>query len=754
MRKINKTALAAGLLTVLIILFCAFTACGDEQEDAAVTSLEALAAQPEPEPETETATEPEPEPEPETEPEETAGAAEDVPEEPEAPPAATEPPPTAPPAATPQTTELQTAELQAAEPPPVHIEAPKADFIQSMFERAIPIPGSFYKVEPPPEGRSVELQYGVVPLAENIPEPFSYFKNIVLLGDSVTEEFAIYKNHIKFNGEAVLRDLSVIAIRGYGAYNATRELSANSHHPFFEGNQMRPEDIIARTDAENVFICLGMNDIVWQEIHNFVIYYSDLINNIKAKNPEKNIVIMSLTPVAAGYTETKLNTQSVTAANNALLKFAIENNIPFVDYGAAIRDSQNNLYEEFSFDGTHVTIPALNRLVEYMLYHPALPPDRTPPVITLVINGAVISPDSVAEVREEQNITISASHSSGISEIQYISGAEDAKKFAGDSTALWYNGTGTVELKVSAAAVNGTVSDFVTYTLKVTPKPPPVYIEAPKDDFIRVMFERAVDIPDSEYKIEPPPAGRSIELQHGIVPLSETIPEPHAYFDDIIILGDSVTLGFDVFKSRIKFNGEPVLGGMTVVSSGSYGVYNSSKQITSGTVHPRVGGVQRYPEDIIAELAAKNVLICLGLNDSWLGVGGYIEHYSALIKRIQEKSPDKNIVIMSVTPVTKGQTKLSSSKLSDMNNALIEFAVNNGYMFIDFGAAIRDGENFLFASLSSDNYCHLTLSAYNRLVEYMLYHPIKPKQPEPPEQEEQPEQTEQEEQTEYIEQEE
>jgi len=265
------------------------------------------------------------------------------------------------------------------------------------------------------------------------------------------------------------------------------------------------------------------------------------------------------------------------------------------------------------------------------------------------------------------------------------------------------------------------------------------------------MFERAVDIPDSEYKIEPPPAGRSIELQHGIVPLSETIPEPHAYFDDIIILGDSVTLGFDVFKSRIKFNGEPVLGGMTVVSSGSYGVYNSSKQITSGTVHPRVGGVQRYPEDIIAELAAKNVLICLGLNDSWLGVGGYIEHYSALIKRIQEKSPDKNIVIMSVTPVTKGQTKLSSGRLSDMNNALIEFAVNNGYMFIDFGAALRDSENFLFDSLSSDNYCHLTLSAYNRLVEYMLYHPIKPKQPareeqpEPAEQEEQPEQPEQEE---------
>jgi len=93
--------------------------------------------------------------------------------------------------------------------------------------------------------------------------------------------------------------------------------------------------------------------------------------------------------------------------------------------------------------------------------------------------------------------------------------------------------------------------------------------------------------------------------------------------------------------------------------------------------------------------------------------------------------------------VTKGPSKLNNSRLSDMNNALIEFAVDNGYMFIGFGAAIRDEENFLFTSLSSDNYCHLTLAAYNRLVEYMLYHPIKPKPPEQPEQEDQPEQPEQ-----------
>jgi lysophospholipase L1-like esterase len=259
------------------------------------------------------------------------------------------------------------------------------------------------------------------------------------------------------------------------------------------------------------------------------------------------------------------------------------------------------------------------------------------------------------------------------------------------------------------------------------PAPPPqVYIESPpRTDFIQLMFDNAITAPGNGSKVEPPPKGRSAELQHKIVPLSENIPEPFSYFDNIVMLGDSVTLGFDVFKNRIRFNGEAVLSGMTVVSSGSYGVFEAEKQMSDSTVHPRIGGVQHYPEDIIAGLDAKNVLICLGLNDTWIGLDNYITHYSTLIKRIQQKSPDKNIVIMSVTPVTRGQTRLSIDRIDTMNNALIEFAMANGYMFIDFGAALRDEDNFLYTVLSSDDYCHLTLAAYNRLVEYMLYHPIR-----------------------------
>ena len=264
----------------------------------------------------------------------------------------------------------------------------------------------------------------------------------------------------------------------------------------------------------------------------------------------------------------------------------------------------------------------------------------------------------------------------------------------------------------------------------VTPatEPPPiptVYVEAPRTDFIQYMFNNALKIPGGEDIVEPPPKGRSAELQYKIVPLSDRIPEPFEYFGNIIMLGDSVTMGFDVFKSRIRFNGDAVLRDMTVISSGSYGVYEAEREMSENTVHPSIGGYQYYPEDIIAASDAENVLICLGLNDTWQSIERYIAYYSSLIQRILYKSPDKKIAVMSVTPATENQTRLNNDKISEMNNALIEFAAENGYMFIDHGAALRDSDNFLYSVLSSDDYCHLTLDAYNRLVEYMLYHPIR-----------------------------
>ena len=81
---------------------------------------------------------------------------------------------------------------------------------------------------------------------------------------------------------------------------------------------------------------------------------------------------------------------------------------------------------------------------------------------------------------------------------------------------------------------------------------------------------------------------------------------------------------------------------------------------------------------------------------------------------------------MSVTPlIYAGQkVRLNNRAIAESNNALLQFAKDNNIRFIDYAAAIRDSKHNLYDGLSSDGYCHLTVEAYNRLVEYMLYHPL------------------------------
>ena len=251
------------------------------------------------------------------------------------------------------------------------ISTPKSDLMQYMFDNAIEIPDSQNKIEPPPNGRSNEIQYGAVPLSDTIPDPFEYFKNAVFLGDSVTSGFELYKTKIKFNGETVLDEVNVIAAKKYGVYYALQPISDESAHPLMNGRQTLPEDIIVSKDVKNVFICLGLNDLTFAKISDFIKYYSRLIDRIKEKSPDKNIVIMSVTPLVAGQSRDDLNNAVIIEANNALLEFAKENNIYFIDYAAAIRDSQNCLPSDLSSDGyCHLIVDAYDMLVEYLLYHP------------------------------------------------------------------------------------------------------------------------------------------------------------------------------------------------------------------------------------------------------------------------------------------------------------------------------------------------------------------------------------------------
>ena len=255
----------------------------------------------------------------------------------------------------------------------------EVDYPTQMFEKALKLEivddaakkiKRSVVVEPPPLGRNLNLHAKITPVNQNIPNPSEYFENIIFLGDSVTTGFDLYRNFIKFNGELVLQRTTVIAVKSYGIFNATRTISDKSVHPLVDGVQTLPEDIIAEKSGNKVFICLGLNDISWQSSDVFFRNYADLINRIRAKSPEKTVVIMPVTPLTLGGQKENMTNERIMQFNDLLIEFAAYNNIPFVDYAAALRDENNNLYAELSSDNyCHIISGGYDRLVEYILYH-------------------------------------------------------------------------------------------------------------------------------------------------------------------------------------------------------------------------------------------------------------------------------------------------------------------------------------------------------------------------------------------------
>lgn len=200
-----------------------------------------------------------------------------------------------------------------------------------------------------------------------------------------------------------------------------------------------------------------------------------------------------------------------------------------------------------------------------------------------------------------------------------------------------------------------------------------------------------------------------------------------SYFTDSVFLGDSVIMGLRNYTIKKRKKDADFLSNAGFISVGSYGVYESISDVTEESVHASYKGVKMQPQDILYEMSAKKVFISFGLNDVALfSIKEHLENYTLLIRRIQMKCPDIQIIILPTTPLTiEGEkNNLFNNKIDNYNNAVIEFAKENGCYFVDISQVLKDKNGYLADNLSSDNYCHLQDEAYDLVLNYLKTHSI------------------------------
>lgn len=216
------------------------------------------------------------------------------------------------------------------------------------------------------------------------------------------------------------------------------------------------------------------------------------------------------------------------------------------------------------------------------------------------------------------------------------------------------------------------------------------------------------------------PVERRTPNVHFFVPECERVDE--SYFDDVVFVGDSVSLRLTYFNMANDCFGDAVF-----LTSGSLGVTNSQWGLYEPkAVHPSYQGQKVTVADGIQKCGKKKVYLMLGINDmAYYTRPDLFAQFKSLTDSILEKSPDVTFYIQSVTPMTGDKNGTTNDEINEYNALISQYCCQKGWYFIDVASVLRDENGLLPREYCSDADgmgIHFTDSACEVWRDYLYTH--------------------------------
>ncbi len=208
------------------------------------------------------------------------------------------------------------------------------------------------------------------PVPQSDPVPLSWFKDAAIVGDSVTVALQLYCASTKALGDATFLCAGSLSALN----NNVMSVGPQSVHPTYKGTKMKIEDGVAASGVKNVYIMLGMNNL-YVGVDAAVEDMRELVANIKAKSPNVNILIESVTPIAQGGSVLSqgLTNQKVDQFNEAMQTACQEEGWYYLDVASQFKDDEGWLKREYCGDlpgmGIHFTFAATKIWTDHLVSH-------------------------------------------------------------------------------------------------------------------------------------------------------------------------------------------------------------------------------------------------------------------------------------------------------------------------------------------------------------------------------------------------
>lgn len=192
--------------------------------------------------------------------------------------------------------------------------------------------------------------------------------------------------------------------------------------------------------------------------------------------------------------------------------------------------------------------------------------------------------------------------------------------------------------------------------------------------------------------------------------VEEGEPVDNSYFSDAVFVGDSLTVGFQMYT------------GLTEAD-----FLCSTGMSINGLESVQAPGGGTYL-DQLKQGEYKKIYIMLGINESVTlsNKEAFIEKYSDLIDTIKTAHPRAYIYLQSMLPVSRERNQegtLQNEVIQEFNAALESMAQEKKIYYIDVYNAVADEYGFLPDDCTSDG-VHLQKESYLKWLDYLKTHAI------------------------------
>ena len=233
--------------------------------------------------------------------------------------------------------------------------------------------------DPPAAGGKPEVLYDFSqPAPERAAVDNSYFDDAAFIGDSRTDGFMIYSG-IGTGKNLTSNGLSIFKLAEKKALT-------------IDGKKYTLLEALALEEYQKVYLSLGVNELGYYDDNGFFASYCTAIDEIRRLQPNAVIYIQGLIPLNEGQIEEhngnryNLTNDHLRVFNDLMRQAAEEKQVVFLDLYSEFVNENNELPEEASRDGVHLSKEYCQRWLAYLKTHTVdfdtLYPDGPPAVET------------------------------------------------------------------------------------------------------------------------------------------------------------------------------------------------------------------------------------------------------------------------------------------------------------------------------------------------------------------------------------